>query len=97
MRHAKPLPPWAQIEIAGEYFRRADFEGSLGAYRRYLASYPTGPDSPEAKFRLGIILSRHLREYFRAREYLVQAAMEHSDPSIVECAREELERIEPML
>jgi outer membrane protein assembly factor BamD (BamD/ComL family) len=97
MRHAKPLPPWAQIEIAGELYRRGDYEGALRAYRRYLASYPTGPDAPEAKFRLGIILSRHMREYFRAREYLVEAVMEHTDSSIVDFARNELQRIEALL
>jgi len=60
-------------------------------------SYPSGPDAAEAKFRLGVILSRHRREYFRAREYLLQAAVEHPDPKLVTFAREELKRIEPFL
>jgi tetratricopeptide (TPR) repeat protein len=97
MRHAKPLPPWAQVEIAGELFRLGDYEGALQAYRRYLANNPTSPDAAEAKFRLGIILSRHRKEFFRAREYLLQASMEHPDGDIVEFAREELQRIEPFL
>jgi len=97
MRHAKALPAWAQIEIAGELFRRNDYEGALEAYRRYLAHFPSGPDAPEARFRLGIILSRHRKEYFRAREYLLQAAVEHPDEQIVGFARKELKRIEPFL
>jgi membrane associated rhomboid family serine protease len=97
MPHAKPLPSWAQIEIAAELFRRSDFEEALKAYRRYLALYPQGADAPEAKFRLGIILARHRREYFRAREYLLQARLEHPDPEIREHARVELERIEPQM
>ena len=97
MPHAKPLPAWAQIEIAAELFRRKDYEGAMEAYRRYVGHHATGPDAAEAKFRLGVILSRHRREYFRAREYLVQAAMEHPDPQIAAFAREELARIEPFL
>jgi membrane associated rhomboid family serine protease len=97
MRHAKPLPAWAQIEIASELYRRGDYEQALQAYRRYLAHSPAGADSAEAKFRLGIILSRHRKEFFRAREYLLQATMEHPDNQVVEFAREELERIEPHL
>ena len=97
MRHAKPLPGWAQIEIAAEMFRKDDFESALKAYRRYLAHYPGGPDAAEAKFRLGIILSRHRNEYFRAREYLLQATMEHPNPEIVAYAKKELERVKPLL
>jgi len=97
MRHAKPLPGWAQIEISAELFRRNDHEGALKAYRRYLAHYPAGPDAPEAKFRLGIILARHRNEYFRAREYLLQATIEHHSPEIVAFARKELERIQQFL
>ncbi len=97
MRHAKPLPGWAQIEISAEMFRKGDFEASLKAYRRYLAHYPGGPDAAEAKFRLGVILSRHRNEYFRAREYLLQATMEHPNPEIVAYARKELQRIQPLL
>ena len=97
MRHAKPLPGWTQLEIAAELFRRRDYEASMMAYRRYLAHNPGGPDAPEAKFRLGMILSRHRQEHFRAREYLLQASMEHPDPKIVEHAKEELKRIEPHL
>ena len=97
MRHAKPLPGWAQIEISSEMFRKGDFEAALKAYRRYLAHYPGGPDAAEAKFRLGIILSRHRNEYFRAREYLLQATMEHPNPEIVAYSKRELERIQPLL
>lgn len=93
MRHAKALPSRSQIEIAAELFRRQDYEGALEAYRRYLSRYPAGPDAPEAKFRLGIILSRYRKEYYRAREYLLQAVVEHPDPEIVSFGREELERI----
>ena len=93
MRHAKALPSRAQIEIAAEMFKLKDFEGALEAYRRYLARYPTGPDAPEAKFRLGVILSRYRKEYFRAREYLLQAVVEHPDPKIVTFGRNELDRI----
>ena len=97
MAHAKPLPGWAQIEIAGELFRRSDYEAALRAYRRYLSTQPAGPDAPEAKFRLGVILSRHRKEYFRAREYLLQATMEHPDPEIVAYARRELDRVTKLL
>jgi tetratricopeptide (TPR) repeat protein len=97
MRHAKPLPGWAQIEISAELFRRGDYEGALKAYRRYLAHYPGGPDAAEAKFRLGIILARHRNEFFRAREYLLQATIEHQNPEIVAFAKKELERIQPLL
>ncbi len=95
--HAKPLPAWAQIEIASEYFRRGDYEESLKAYRRFLAHHPAAQDAPEAKFRLGMILSRHRREYFRAREYLLQASLEHPEEEIRTLARQELARIEPLL
>jgi outer membrane protein assembly factor BamD (BamD/ComL family) len=97
MRHAKPLPPWAQIEIASELFRRKDYEAALKAYRRYLADHPAGMDAAEAKFRLGMILSRHRKEYFRAREYLLQASMEHTDDQTIAFARKELKRIEGFL
>ena len=70
-----------------------DFEAALEAYRRYLARYPGGPDAPEAKFRLGVILARYRKEYFRAREYLLQVVVEHPDPEIVKFARKELERV----
>lgn len=97
MPHAKPIPAWAQIEIAGELFRQKDYEGALEAYRRYLSNFPGGPDAPEAKFRLGVILARHRREFYRAREYLVQAAMEHPDPQIQTFAKQEMERIQAYL
>jgi len=93
MRHAKALPSWAQIKIAAELFKMKDYEAALEAYRRYLARYPGGPDAAEAKFRLGVILSRYRKEYFRAREYLLQAVVEHPDPKIVAFARTELERV----
>lgn len=93
MRHAKALPSRAQIEIAAEFFRLKDYESALEAYRRYLSRYATGPDAPEAKFRLGVILSRYRKEYYRAREYLLQAVVEHPDPKIVSFGREELDRI----
>jgi membrane associated rhomboid family serine protease len=95
--YAKPLPSWAQIEIAAEFFRREDFEEALKAYRRYLAHYPAGADAAEAKFRLGVILARHRHEYFRAREYLLQAGLEHPQPELREHARTELKRIEKLL
>jgi len=97
MRHAKALPSRAQIEIAAEMFKLKDFEAALEAYRRYLSRYPTGPDAPEAKFRLGVILSRYRKEYFRAREYLLQAVVEHPDPKIVMFGRSELDRIADQL
>lgn len=97
MSHAKPIPAWAQIEIAGELFRRKDYEGALEAYRRYLSNFSSGPDAAEAKFRLGVILARHRREFFRAREYLVQAAMEHPDPQIADFAKKEMDRIQAWL
>jgi membrane associated rhomboid family serine protease len=95
--HAKPLPSWAQIEIAAEFFRRGDFEEALKAYRRYLAHHPQGVDGAEARFRLGVILARHRHEYFRAREYLIQATLEHPEPAIREHAKAELRRIEALM
>jgi tetratricopeptide (TPR) repeat protein len=97
MRHAKPLPAWAQIEIAAELFKLKDYEAALESYRRYLARYPNGADASEAKFRLGIILSRYRKEFFRAREYLLQAVVEHPDREIVKFARDELDRIQAKL
>jgi hypothetical protein len=93
MRHAKALPSWAQIEIAAEFFKMKDYEAALEAYRRYLARYPAGPDAPEAKFRLGVILARYRKEYYRAREYLLQVVVEHPDPEIIKFARKELDRV----
>jgi tetratricopeptide (TPR) repeat protein len=97
MRHAKPLPAWVQIEIAAELYKLKDYEASLEAYRRYLARSPNGADASEAKFRLGIILARYRKEFFRAREYLLQAVVEHPDREIVKFAREELDRIQAKL
>jgi membrane associated rhomboid family serine protease len=87
------LPPEIEMEIAHEGFRRGRVEFALEAYRRYLGSHPRAVDAPEAKFRIGLILARATDERAQAREWLRQAAAEHSDPETVAVAREELRRL----
>ncbi len=91
---AETLPPEVEIEVAHEICRRGDLARALDAYRRYLGSHPRGGDTAEAKFRIGLLHARGTGNRAAAREWLLQAASEHSDPETVAYARRELQRLE---
>jgi rhomboid family protein len=92
-RPGVPMVATAQIGVANEFFKRAEFEESLEAYRVYLSAYGREQYAPTAKFRSAIILSRRLDGYADAGKLLLEVIMEHADADVVSLAREELARI----
>ena len=88
MAREQPLPPDVQIEIAHELYRQWLPKEAVPAYLRYLATNPDGDDTPEAKFRLGVLYARGLGRSDEAVKWLTEAAREHPDPRIAAAARD---------
>lgn len=84
------LPPSVEIEVAHELLRRQRIDPAIEAYRRFLGSHPRAADAPEAKFRLGMINARVTGDLPRAREWLLQAVVEHPDEAVRSMARRTL-------
>ena len=91
------LPKQAQLDIANQLAGQQLFAPAADAYEAYLRVYPKADQIEQIELMLGLIYSRYLSQYDRAKQYLDRAMLRLHEPQALEMAREELSRIQPLL
>jgi membrane associated rhomboid family serine protease len=69
----------AQLDVAGQMYTLNRFPQAAAAYEKFLAVYPSAPETVAIKLLLGIIYARDLHQYEVAREHLSQALPKLTD------------------
>jgi membrane associated rhomboid family serine protease len=86
----------AQLDVANQLNAQQLYPEAAEAYEAFLATYPKFEQIEQVELMLGIIYARYLRQYDRAKSYLVKAiARLHGDREL-QMAKAELTRIEPL-
>ena len=91
------LPKPAQLDIANQLAGEQRFPQAAEAYETLLKVYPKAEQIEQIELMLGLIYSRYLAQYDRARHYLRQAMQRLHDETALAMARDELARIEPLV
>jgi membrane associated rhomboid family serine protease len=92
--HPDVLDEPTMMLLADALLAAKRYGAAAHVYDVTLHAYPEGRDSPEAAFRLGMILSREFRDYTHARAHLKHAWRDHPDPGRKAQAWDELKRID---
>ena len=87
----------AQLDVAAQLASQQLYPQAAEAYELFLRHYRNYEQIEQVELMLGLIYARYLDRYDRAKEYLIRAmARLHGDREI-RLARNELDRIEPLL
>ena len=87
----------AQLDVAAQLASQQLYPQAAEAYELFLRHYRNYEQIEQVELMLGLIYARYLDRYDRAKEYLIRAmARLHGDREI-KLARNELDRIEPLL
>jgi len=68
--HSQCLPQRQQLDVARTFYAGGRFPQAAGAFDRFVACYPNGPESQEVRLLLGIIYARDLQQYAVAEKHL---------------------------
>ena len=86
-----------QLDVANYFFDQQAYPQAAEAYELFLQHYPKYEQPEQIELVLGLIYSRYLAQYARAKDYLNRAMLKlHGERELV-LAREELAQIEPLL
>jgi membrane associated rhomboid family serine protease len=91
------LPKAAQLDIANQLAGESLYPQAAEAYETLLRVYPKAEQIEEIELMLGLVYSRYLEQYDRAKHYLQRAMLRLHDENALRMAREELTRIEPLV
>lgn len=87
----------SQLDIANQLASQQFFAQAADAYEQFLRHYPNFEQLEQVQLMLGLICSRYLAQYGRAKELLVAATQRLHGERELSMARIELDRIEPLL
>ena len=87
----------AQLDVANYFAGEQQYDRAAEAYETLLRVYPKADRIEELELMLGLIYSRYLGQYDRARTYLQRALQRLHEPNAIALARDELARIEPLI
>lgn len=73
-----------QLDVANQLTADGDFPLAAQAYERFLERYSSGTTADHVRFLLGVIYSRHLKEYAKAVHYLQLCRPQLSDKGMIE-------------
>jgi membrane associated rhomboid family serine protease len=91
------LPKPAQLDIANQLAGESQYPQAAEAYETLLRVYPKAEQIDQIELMLGLLYSRYLEKYDRAKHYLQRAMLRLHDENALRMAREELLRIEPLV
>jgi membrane associated rhomboid family serine protease len=91
------LPKNAQLDVANHLAEEQLYSHSAEAYETLLRVYPKAEQIEQLELMLGLLYSRYLQQYDRAKMYLDRAMLRLHDPGALQMAREELQRIGPLI
>ena len=91
------LPKQAQIDVANQLAGEQKYTEAAEAYETLMRVYPKTEQIEQMELMLGLIYARYLNQYDRASHFLQRAVLRLHDPNSLTLAREELERIGPLL
>ena len=94
---AEPVGEFTLARLGAALMGAGAYGPASRVYEEMLRSWPSGPLSPEAAFRLGVIQSRVRKDYLRARDNLLRAHGSHPDAARRAQALDELKRIDAHL
>jgi len=92
---AQVLARQSQLDVANQLASQQLYAEAAEAYEQFLSHYANFEQIEQVQLMLGIIYSRYLHNYVRARQLLVQALGRLHTENEIRLAREELARIEP--
>jgi outer membrane protein assembly factor BamD (BamD/ComL family) len=87
----------AQLDVANQLFSDSMHEAAADAYELYLRTYPKADRIENVQLILGVVYSRYLNKYQRAKELFTAALQRLHATRDVELAKSELQRIEPLI
>jgi membrane associated rhomboid family serine protease len=88
------LPKQAQLDVANHLATEQRYPEAAEAYETLFRVYPKIDQMEQVELMLGLIYSRYLNQYDRARHYLQRAMLRLHGDSELGLAREELARID---
>lgn len=83
----------AQLDVANQLAHQQLYPQAAAAYEQFLRHYPNQDQAGQVQLMLGLIYSRYLQQYDKAREHLNLAVQRSRGEREAELAREELARI----
>jgi tetratricopeptide (TPR) repeat protein len=86
-----------QLDVAQQLAGTNKLPQAAAAFEKYLAAYPSSPESDAVKLLLGIIYARDLQQYEVAQDHLQQSLERLTDEKRREQARRWLEVVEQAL
>jgi len=88
------LPQQQQLDVANQLMSSERYPAAADAYERFLKHYVPGYEYPgDIYLMLGLIYSRYLHQYDRARVLLQSAIDKLADPRKIELARADLQAL----
>jgi membrane associated rhomboid family serine protease len=87
------LPRQAQLDVANQLAHDQLYPQAATAYEQFLQQYPNYDQSDQVQLMLGLIYSRYLQQYDKAREHLNLAVQKSRGEREAMLAREELARL----
>jgi len=90
------LPKPAQLDVANQLAGEQRYPEAAEAYESLLKVYPKAEQIEQIELMLGLIYSRYLDQYDKAKHFLQRAMLRLHEESALSLAREELNRIEPL-
>ena len=87
----------AQYDVANQLSHAGQYPMAAEAYESLLKHHPRFEQADQVALMLGLIYSRYLGQYDKAREHLRRAAERLHGERELSLARDELSRIEPLL
>ena len=91
------LPKAAQLDIANQLAAEQLYPQSAEAYETLLKVYPKAEQIEQIELMLGLIYSRYLNRFDKAKQYLERAMLRLHETAALQMAREELARIAPLI
>jgi len=83
----------AQLDVANQLAHEQLYPQAAAAYEQFLRHYPNYDQSGQVQLMLGLIYSRYLRQFDKAREHLNLAVQRSNGEREAELARAELARM----
>ncbi|MCC6424661.1 MAG: rhomboid family intramembrane serine protease [Phycisphaerales bacterium] len=83
----------AQLDVANQLAHQQLYPQAASAYEQFLRQYPNYDQSDQIQLMLGLIYSRYLQQYDKAREHLNLAVQKSRGDRQAALARDELGRI----
>lgn len=82
------LPRQQQLDVANYFVGEKQYAQAAEAYEKYLARYPGGEQQQRVRLMLGVIYAKHLSNYERAEEHLLDCRDRLSESQLIEQCNE---------